>query len=514
MLLAAVFGASAFVAPPSKPHICFFLVDDYGHSDVGYHNALNEGLLKTPNLDELSANGIRLENYYVQPICTPTRSQLLSGRYQIHTGLQHGVIHPAQPYGLPTDLKLISDRLHAEGYRCHKVGKWHLGFYNNASCPWNRGFGTAEGSDMGYLGGMEDYWTKERAPGFDFRVDGTVCKECASAVDHDPSKYSTKQFRLRAVNLIAEHAVGFPNRPMFLYLPFQAVHAPLESSPFFQKQFKLSAFDGDKNRWTMAAMVLEMDFAVGKVVDAFRNASMYEDTVFVLSADNGGLSQNGGYNYPLRGQKATLWEGGIRAVGFIHSPKFLRGMTGVYAGLMHVSDWFPTLFALGGGDPSSLDGLDGFDMLKAIVGNTSSPRTELLHNIDPLEGLDEARGFGTSAIRVGRFKLIIGTPGNDQWFRAPGCDALRCPPILESSAAGCSLTKSSTHTWLFDLGSDPGERCNLAQSMPEKVQALLKRIAAYNATAVPALDPPDDPASDPAKQIGPFTPRGCWGPWR
>jgi arylsulfatase A-like enzyme len=104
------------------PNVIFFLIDDYGHTDVGYHNRNYENLLKTPVLDALAQGGVKLEKYYVQPICTPTRSTLMSGLYQIHTGLQHGVIHPEMPSGLPPTLPIISNHLAALGYRCHKVG--------------------------------------------------------------------------------------------------------------------------------------------------------------------------------------------------------------------------------------------------------------------------------------------------------------------------------------------------------------------------------------------------------
>ena len=122
LLVAVLIGATR--AKQAPPNIVFFLIDDYGHTDIGYHNAAYDNPLRTPNLDALALDGIRLESYYVQPICTPTRSQLLSGRYQIHTGLQHGVIHPQQPSGLPLDIPIISNKLSDLGYRCHKVGKW------------------------------------------------------------------------------------------------------------------------------------------------------------------------------------------------------------------------------------------------------------------------------------------------------------------------------------------------------------------------------------------------------
>lgn len=108
------------------PHIVFMLIDDYGHTDIGYHNQKYDNLLRTPHLDTLAATGIKLEQYYVQPVCTPTRSQLMTGMYQIHTGLQHGVIHPQQPYGLSTNISLMSNHLVDRGYVAHKVGKVNL----------------------------------------------------------------------------------------------------------------------------------------------------------------------------------------------------------------------------------------------------------------------------------------------------------------------------------------------------------------------------------------------------
>ena len=113
-----------FAATARPPNVVFFLIDDFGHTDIGYHNRLYDNLIATPNLDALAGDGIKLESYYVQPICTPTRSQLLSGRYQIHTGLQHGVINPAQPYGLSTSIPVLPNFLVPLGYKCHKVGKW------------------------------------------------------------------------------------------------------------------------------------------------------------------------------------------------------------------------------------------------------------------------------------------------------------------------------------------------------------------------------------------------------
>jgi arylsulfatase A-like enzyme len=127
LLLAAATGtAAAAGAAAARPHIVLALIDDWGHSDVGFTNRLVDDKLRTPRLDELSSGdgAVILRNYYVQHICTPTRSVLLSGRYQIHTGLQHATIHPAQPNSLPTDIPLVGDHLRALNYSTHMCGKW------------------------------------------------------------------------------------------------------------------------------------------------------------------------------------------------------------------------------------------------------------------------------------------------------------------------------------------------------------------------------------------------------
>lgn len=371
---------------------------------------------------------------------------------------------------------------------------------------------------------------------------------------------------------IEEHAAKYAAQPMFLYMPFQAVHGPLDSSPHWQSMFNKADFDGNEDRFTMAAMVVEMDFAVGKVVDAFKdNNAMYNNTVFILSADNGGLHTAGGYNYPLRGEKNTLWEGGVKAVGFVHSALLPPSVVGkVYSGLVHVSDWFPTLLQLaaagatggglvregeGGVKAAREDGLDGFDVWMAITTNGTSPRTELLHNIDILaDSATGSRGFGNAAIRMGSYKLIVGNAVggrgelNVTHFVAPGCNATRCPALTPSSdtitdsnhtvninrksnvdgrhyslraaaaAAGgeCAGDTNTTDTWLFNIAADPYELCNLAKSLPEQVERMVERLAFYNRTAVPPLNAniTDDPAADPASRTGSFTPKGCWGPWR
>lgn len=135
-----------------RPNIIVIVADDLGWNDVGFHGS-NE--VKTPNIDALAYDGQILNNYYVNPICSPSRSALMTGMYPIHTGLQHGVIGMGQDRGIPLNFTLLPEFLHNLGYQSHAVGKWHLGYSRAEYLPTKRGFG----SHYGYWAGMQDYYS-------------------------------------------------------------------------------------------------------------------------------------------------------------------------------------------------------------------------------------------------------------------------------------------------------------------------------------------------------------------
>ncbi|CAH3029233.1 unnamed protein product [Porites evermanni] len=339
----------------SPPHILFMLADDLGWIDVGFHGSK----IHTPNIDSLAKDGVILDNYYVQPVCTPARGSLMTGRYPIHTGLQHEVIHPSDPFGLPLDFETLPGQLREVGYATHLVGKWHLGFYKWPYVPTKRGFDTA----YGFWDGAEDHYDHTRDGVVDFR-NGTK-----PVTDLD-GKYATYEYVKRVKEIIQAHD---PKQPLFLYMAFQNVHNPIQAPDKYVEKYD---FIDQKMRRVHAGMADILDEAVGNITKMFKEKGLWNNTLTVFSTDNGGEPVYGGYNWPLRGTKHTLWEGGVRGAAFVHGKMLEK--TGVKCkGLLHISDFFPTLIILAGGSYDPHKPIPG--LLTALMCGTPYHVAMLLH---------------------------------------------------------------------------------------------------------------------------------------
>jgi arylsulfatase A-like enzyme len=418
-----------------KPHLVHIVADDLGWKDVGFNGCTD---IKTPHLDKLATEGAKLTQFYVQPMCTPTRAALMTGRYPFRYGLQTAVIPSVSAYGLDTEEVLMPQVLKKAGYKTAIVGKWHLGHADKKWWPRQRGFDYQYGAMIGEL----DYFTHSEHGVLDWYRDNEPVKE---------EGYTTTLIGKDAAKLIESHD---PATPLYLYLAFNAPHTPYQAP---REYIDRHASIEDPTRRTYAAMVSCLDDEIGRVVAALEKKGMRGNTLIVFHSDNGG-TKNAMFagvmadvskikipcdNGPFRDGKGSLFEGGTRVCAFANWPGKIQA--GEVKGLIHATDLFPTFAGLAGASTGDCKPLDGLDVWKTIANDAPSPREEIVYNIEPFRG----------AVRQGDWKLIWRT-------------------MLPSSVD------------LYHLPDDPSEANNLAAEHPEKVAAMQERL---NALAKEAAKP-------------------------
>lgn len=440
-VLAALFGLLAYGsvhAGQQRPNIVFIMADDLGNADVGYRG----GEVKSPNIGKLATEGVRLESFYGQPVCTPSRAALMTGRYPMRLGLQTLVIFPSHTYGLPLDERTLPQALKDAGYRTLMTGKWHLGHGDRKYWPQNRGFDYFYGNVMGEV----NYFTRERGGVIDWQRNGKFLKE---------EGYYTTLIGDEAVKLI-EQQDG--SQPFFLYFASLAPHAPYQVPPEYLARYPAIA---DKQRREYAAMISALDDQVGRIVTALEKKHLRENTIIIFSSDNGGATsgmfasgsksaeerehEEGGIeqgakapasNAPFRGGKGSLYEGGVRVPAFVNWPAKLQPRT-VEAPLVMV-DIMPTLLALTGASGSPEHPMDGKNVWPTLAEGAPSPHEDILIDAEAFRG----------AVRKDNWKLI-------KVALLPG------------------------KTELFDLSKDPGEQHDVADQHPDIVRDLDSRLVAY-----------------------------------
>lgn len=425
-------------ADDKRPNIIFIMADDLGNADLGYRG----GQIQSPNIDKLAQEGVRLESFYGQQVCTPARAALMTGRYPMRYGLQTLVIFPSHTYGLPTDERTLPQALKEAGYKTLMTGKWHLGHADKKFWPQNRGFDYFYGNVMGEV----EYFTRERGGVIDWQRNGAFLKE---------KGYYTTLIGDEAVKLIDQQD---GKQPFFLYFASLAPHAPYQAPAEYIDRYKSVA---DNSRRTYSAMITALDDQIGRIVAELDKKGLRDNTIILFASDNGGAtsglfaqgaksdeereSEEGGVaqdaktpasNAPFRGGKGGLHEGGVRVPAFVNWPGKLKPR--VVDAPLHMVDVMPTLLALTGAKGSPDHPFDGKDMWKTITEGAPSPNEDVLIDVEAFRG----------AIRKGDWKLV-------KIALLPG------------------------KTELFNLAADPSEATNVAEQNPDIARDLEARLLAY-----------------------------------
>jgi len=418
---ACALGRGAAAAPGRKPNILIFLADDLGWHDVGYHGSE----IRTPNIDGLAAQGVRFERAYSFPVCSPTRSGLMTGRSPMRLGVCYTVIRPWSDYGVPIAERFMPQAFHDAGYQTAIAGKWHLGHAYKKFLPGSRGFDHA----YGHLNGAIDYFTHEREGGLDWNRNGQSVRE---------EGYSTFLLGDEAARFIRQRD---RTRPFFVYVPFNSPHAPLQAPPEYIEKYSSIT---EPRRRSFAAMVDAMDTTIGKVLGTLEEEGIADNTLVLFFSDNGGPTGSGATNTPLRAGKGTTFEGGIRVPAVMRWPGRLKPGT-VSNQVMSMMDYFPTLAAAAGVNPGKTLPLDGKNLWPSIAAGKAEPREDICFCV-------EGQGVVRLAVHRREWKLVREAPRS-----------------------------GAPTNYLFRIDEDPNETTNLAEKNPKLVAELVERVENWRA---------------------------------
>eukprot|EP00041_Stephanoeca_diplocostata_P002344 m.25893 g.25893 ORF g.25893 m.25893 type:complete len:553 (-) comp13226_c0_seq8:1291-2949(-) len=507
-----------------RPNIVMFLADDIGWSDFGYfgYDLKVDNYSATPTIDYLAEQGVKLACVYGGTACTPGRAAFLTGRYPMRTGLQGGAIKATQKKGIFMNMSLVSDEMKQAGYATAMVGKWHVGCAAWEQTPIYRGFDTFYGF---IANGQMDFLSKMNDNYYDLYKDA----------DYETDESALSQ-DVRVSWLYDAHAEDFirsqtNDKPWFLYYAFQDPHTPLSSPEYFLEQEPCASMT-DSTRQVYCGMMRCIDTSVEGVMAAVSESGFLDNTLVIFAGDNGGAPKNGGYNWPLRGSKGTLFEGGIRQASFAWGAMLsdtVRGTT--YHGALHLVDFYPTFLSIATGGhwvPPEGEILDGVDNWDAISTGASSARQETLLN-----------AYGDSGgIRVGDYVLLYNCKSDD-WYAPPGSYSTNSngvsvadtsklisdylqengfpTPDAAYGVAGAGNDMEAEKNddngnggyMLFDLATDPYEYTDLSSTYPDLVTELADLLNVYISEQVDSSY--DSDKYNDASSMAAAT--GYWGPW-
>jgi len=409
-----------------KPNIIIVLADDLGVNDVSWNNPA----ALTPYLARLAKRGVVLNNMYSLPICSPSRAALLTGVYPFRFGFQRG-FGPIHPKGVPTSLPLLSQQLQANGYKNFALGKWHLGFCSDQYVPTNRGFNNFEGL---YVGDEEDDIME-------------------SVKKRKIPKYDTEVYTEKAIKLIKDNT----DQPFFIYLSL------------FTKAYPKELVSKQTLKELRLKKIQDMDFALKKLVRALKSTDQHRTTVLIFLSDNGAkyediTKESDGYNFPLKGYKGTLYEGGTKIPGFIYSKLLSQSVVGTrFNGLMHMVDILPTVLNITGSKATPYT--DGINQWQNINGKKGQQRNTMVYNVDD----SFMSPIYYNSEKKGRKKFQIVVREKDMKLIWGQVNVVK-KSSKEKEGKGLRFNKKLLE--LYDLVSDPKETTNLARSHPKIVKRL------------------------------------------
>ena len=441
------------------PNIIFVLADDLGFTDVQYNNAS----IITPNIAKTAEEGIKLNQNYMQSWCTPSRYALMTGRYPIHIGKQHIDKNKRylDPTGAPLEFELMPEKLKSLGYETHLVGKWDLGYCDEAYTPTRRGFDTF----YGFWGGLNDYYSKIRYGVIDW-------KDGLKNAPTYPGTHSSYLFLDRIQSILDKKSFNIEGNPFFLLFATPLPHDPYQAPAKYYDMYPQIENKRVRHRNGLITM---LDDTVGNLTRMIEDTGISNNTIFIFSSDNGppaGLPNGPNEHDRLgafRGVKADdFLEGGTRVPGFIKSPLLPRNFES--ESLLHVSDWYPTILRMAGVSSEEIsaqnfDGVDQYDSFFNPETINEGPRKDMVYNID------EINNVPIGAVRQGWWKYA-------QY-----------------------VSDGKLERYLYDLQNDATEKHNLANQdsvykIAKKRKELTYFLLSQSQTMVPKDMPPLCPCPD------------------
>ncbi len=452
-----------------KPNFIVILTDDQGYNDLSCYGATD---VATPQIDQMAKEGVRCTSFYVSPVCSPTRASLMTGCYPQRVGIG-GVMFPRNNHGLHPDELTLPELLQEQGYKTALIGKWHLG-NQDKFLPLNHGFdywyGTPASNSQPF-----DATIKTFAEDCVYRDGYTVetVKDNKEAkcplmrndevieVPADQTQF-TKRYTEETIQFITENK----DQPFLIYLAHNMPHIPLHAS---------ESFVGTSQRGLYGDVVEELDWGIGEVLRALKDQGLDENTMVILTSDNGPKIEAGGSASPLREGKGSSYEGGVRVPCIIRWPGTIPGNRLIDAPLT-IMDILPTLVTLAGGTVPTDRVIDGHDIFPVLTGAKAN---------SPHEAIYYTKGRSVKGIRVRDWKLYTDTISEP--LSKPVVELSKEEKALPRDERKALIKERSRSfkskkvqiTELYNLREDFGEQQNRIEQHPEMAQRLQEMMKAF-----------------------------------